>query len=141
MTTDKKSYFDEDGKQLRALPSKWIDLKKRFKPGDTIRWLRDDHIYVGPRDKHGHSPGGAVPPDQVKSLKGQLGEVLRVNDGRRIYPAQWFHEESECWMTDSPGWLTVRMPFDHYGFEEDGSMKPRACRPDSEGVDWEKVSK
>lgn len=29
-------YFDSDGKQLKPFPDKWMNAKKRFKPGQVI---------------------------------------------------------------------------------------------------------
>jgi hypothetical protein len=128
-------YFDAEGKQLRALPAKWIHLSGRFKPGDKIRFLKTRNVFVG--------KGKASQPinqAEWRDMKGEIGVVVKVNDGHRVWPNQWYHAESECWMTDSAGWLTVRFPFDLYGLEDDGvTPKPRACRAEDESREWEFV--
>lgn len=129
-------HFDDDGRQLKPLPAAWIQLSKRFKPGDRIRWLRRQPIYTGPSP----APSGPIPPEHWRDLAGQIGTVTEVHDGSRIYPRQFWSEEHECWVTDSTGWLAVRFPFDVYGVEADGTVKPRACRAEEEGVEWERAS-
>jgi hypothetical protein len=132
-----EDYFDEDGKQTDALPSAWIALARRFQPGDRIRYLGHQSIYVGPTP----APAGDIPPEHFRDLHGEIGEVLKVTDGRRVYPDQRWSEEHECWVTDRRGWLTVRFPFDCYGVEKDGTTpKPRACHPDEEGITWERIA-
>lgn len=140
MTTPTKpfsAYFDEDGRQLKPLPAAWIQLSRRFKLGDRIRCTHHQLIYIGPRP----APSGLIPPELFRDLAGQIGTALSVHDGHRIYPDQQWSEEHECWVTDSTGWLTVRFPFDVYGVEADGvTAKPRACRAEVEGEEWELVS-
>ena len=124
----KAEYYDpntEDdagcGKQIKPFPDAWIDAS-RFKPGDRVMMLEPCAVFT---------------PDGIRELKGQIGVVVRVNSGNRLYPPRRVRHDGEwVWLGDRAGWLTVRFPFDHYGREPDGAYKPRACRLEEEGRQW-----
>lgn len=122
--------WDEDAqssRQLKPLPTTWLDLS-RFKPGDEVRMLESQRISVGERES--------------RDLKGEIGVVLEVRNGTaRGYPSRLIDYEGEpLWTSQSAGWLVVRFPFDCYGVDAEGNVKPRACRAEDEGSRWEKVS-
>ena len=139
-------YEDDDGKQTRPLPRKWMQPSQRFKIGDRIEFL-DDHRIHDPCDECRakewfHYNGANYDKCGTKNLKGQVGVVLKVNDGCGSFPPTWYPDDSDeggTWLGEREGWLTVRFPFDSYGFEADGvTPRQRACHPSDEGRRWRK---
>lgn len=140
-----EDYFNEEGKQLKPLPKKWLDLS-RFKVGDKIEHLRDDLVHIPCEEclkKDWYHHGGVQGDCKHLNMKGQVGVVVAVHSGSSSYPSRWREDDSDdggFWITDRPGRLTVRFPYDLYGKEKDGkTYKPRACLAQDEGIVWRKV--
>ncbi len=136
-----RDYFDEgDGRQLRPLPKKWIDLS-RFKVGDKIEYLGDDRVHFPCAEckakSYFHYSNANRDACEERPMKGQIGVVERVNSGYGTFPSRYM-DHVECHVGEHQGWLTVKFPFDNYR-DHEGNFQARACLPDDEGERWRKV--
>lgn len=114
-------YFDEDGRQIKALPKKWKDAS-RFKVGDKILY-------------HGNLYNDVY--------KDKIGIITKVHSGIGSFEGQWYNHEYECWVNESQGWLAVDFGFARPGSEmtKNGKRVPVtsiAVHLDEEGSVWER---
>lgn len=145
-TEDPASYFDEDGKQLKPLPAKWLDLS-RFKVGDRIRYLRRNLVHIPCAECKAkswfHYNNANAEKCESRDMAGSIGVVLKVNQGdSRCWPPRWVpdasYDEGGNWLGQHAGWLTVQFPFcNHY--TSAGEYAPLAMQIEEEGADWELV--
>lgn len=130
-------YIDDEGRQIKPFPQKWIKPPAKAKIGAKVRYIKSDrpNVYVGPRHK-GYSDPNLHKPEHWKSLFGQEGIILSVHPGRRG-TGRWVPSH-ECYDTDSAGWLTVQFPFSIFR-KSDGSFDAIALHFEEEGSVWEFV--
>lgn len=139
-------YFDEEGKQLKPLPLKWLDLSKRFKVGDKIRYLRSNTVHISSAEckakSHFHYRNENREKCEDRQMLGMIGVVLQVNQGDgRCWPPRWVRDDSDeggVWLNQRAGWLTVQYPISNHR-NKAGEYQPLAMHIESEGTDWEKV--
>lgn len=145
----KKTYaqhFNDEGKQLIRLPKKWLDLS-RFKVGDQIRYLDSNIVHIPCAEcleKSWYHHGGNAGECGRKDMKGEIGTVLRVNQGDgQCFPSKYIPDSDDpdggIWLTQRQGWLTVKFPFSNHRNGK-GEMQPLALHPDDEGKSWELVT-
>lgn len=150
VTVDSKAYHadeSEEYKQLRQYPDAWIELSKRFKVGDKIRWLRSDGVNVP--DPHGkpldHLGFGRKPLTDKRysygNRRNMIGTVTEVRNGKRwFWPPRWYDDEDGSggnWLAERYGWLVVDFPGGNR-FDADGNLVGTiAVHAEEEGSVWE----
>ena len=144
----REEYFDiETGKQIKPLPPGWLDLSKRFKIGDKIRYLGDNSVHIPcPECKEKswfHHNGANRDRCEQRSMHRMIGVVLEVNQGdARCWPPRWAKDDSfdegGVWLNQRAGWLTVQFPVSNH-HNKAGEYSPLAMHIEAEGTDWEKV--
>lgn len=136
-------YFDDEGKQVRALPKKWLDLS-RFKVGGKVRYLdptRTVHIPCADcRAKSYYHYNGFAGECEVRRLVGMVGVIEKVNHGdARFFPPRFYDDggsDGGIWLTQRQGWLTVRFEVTPYT-DSEGNYQPMALHASEEGDSWE----
>src|SRR5262245_45243755 len=99
-----KTYFDDEGKQTRALPRKWMDAIGHFKVGDRIEYLGDVRVHIPCAEcleKSWYHHNGHQGDCETRPLKGQIGTIEKVTNGYGIFPPRWLPPEGDndegCW--------------------------------------------
>ena len=143
-TSDRGSdrYFsdDEDAKQLRPFPRKWMDAS-RFKVGDKIEFLRDTRIHIPceeckARDQF-HYNGANLDKCESRSMKGLIGVVTGIRNGYGEFPSRYV-SEIECWVGQKDGWLGVQFEISPYR-KPDGTYGGIGCDLSGEGRYWKRA--
>jgi hypothetical protein len=139
--TAQADYFDDEMKQIKRMPAKWLDLS-RFKVGDRIRYLRDNLIHI-PCDECKqkdwfHHNGQNHERCETRNMRGLVGVVTKINQGdARFWPPRHvLDDDGWHWLTQRPGWLTVQFEISSYR-NPDGSFGPVGLGADDEGSTWE----
>lgn len=85
-------YFDEEGRQLKPLPKKWMDAS-RFKVGDKIEWLDNTTVHFGCDEckakSYFHYNNANRERCEDRPMCGLIGVVTEVRNGRGTYPGRW----------------------------------------------------
>ncbi len=131
------TYFNDEGKQLKPLPSAWMTVPARLRVGTRVKLLNHVALRLGSRGPEFKDWDGVV-------------TVLDTRMGRGSFPSRDISDEDDdgpVWSGQTAGYLVVSLPYP-YSYTrmvtapdgkvtyEGGTYKTIASL-DEEGTEWE----